>query len=75
MASRPQRRKPENRKPERIDPVAKEADPGSVLEEAPREMGRMGPPSVDYKSLLDPSPIQCTGTLCAMTHARMEHPW
>ena len=32
MASRPQRRKPENRKPERIDPVAKEADPGSVLE-------------------------------------------
>ena len=32
MASRPQRRKPENRNPERIEPVAKEADPGSVLE-------------------------------------------
>ncbi len=32
MASRPQRRKPENRNPQRIEPVAKEADPGSVLE-------------------------------------------
>ena len=32
MASRPQRRKPENRNPERVEPVAKEADPGSVLE-------------------------------------------
>ncbi len=28
----PQRRKPENRNPERIEPVAKEADPGSVRE-------------------------------------------
>ncbi len=32
MASRPHRRKPENRNPERIEPVTKEADPGSVLE-------------------------------------------
>ena len=32
MARRPERRKPENRNPERIEPVAKETDPGSVLE-------------------------------------------
>ncbi len=70
MASRPQRRKPENRNLERIEQVAKEADPGSVLEGW--EMGRMGRPNVRLQSSREKSCGSVNRASC-MLHSRKAH--